>query len=205
MTNLTRKEREKIFKRNEILKASLSIFAEKGFHRTTMSEISKQSQYPLGTIYNFFSGKDQIYHDMMIEKCRELGRVLLSVFEETDLLPEKRLLKTISVSSDMFKKNKEFIMLYISQRSDVNAVLDPELTGNINRMHEKLVEYYSDLFKEGADSGIFKMIPCKEVAVLFIGVLYSTTWFWLAEHEPDDSLDDKLNSAGKIFLKGICI
>ncbi len=95
-------------------------------------------------------------------------------------------------------------MLYISQRSDVNAVLDPKLTGNINRMHEKLVEYYSVLFQEGADKGLFKSFSCKEVAVLFIGVLYSTTWFWLAEHEPDDSLDDKLNSAGKIFLKGIC-
>jgi len=140
----------------------------------------------------------------MIEKCREIGRVLLTVFKEMDLSPEKRLLKTISVSSDMFKKNKEFIMLYISQRSDVNAVLDPKLTGNINRMHEKLVEYYSELFQEGADKDLFKSFSCKEVAVLFIGVLYSTTWFWLAEREPDNSLDDKLNAAGKIFLKGIC-
>ncbi len=122
MEKLTRKEREKIFKRTEILKASLSIFAEKGFHRTTMSEISKQSQYPLGTIYNFFTGKDQIYHDMMIDKCREIGRVLLTVFKETGLSPESRLLRTISVSCDIFKKNKEVIMLYISQRCEVNAV-----------------------------------------------------------------------------------
>ncbi len=48
MTELTRKEREKKRKRDEILEASLSVFVQKGYHGATMAEISQASEYPPG-------------------------------------------------------------------------------------------------------------------------------------------------------------
>lgn len=204
MEELTRKERERAARRNEILKTSLAIFAKKGFHGTTMAEISRESQYPLGTIYRFFSGKEQIYHDMMMEKCRELGRNLRGVFERKDWRPVRRLMATLRASAEFYAGNRAFVMLFISQRSQVNAALDPEISRNISRMHEKLIEMYTELFQEGMDKKEFKRFSSREVAIHFTGVLHSTTWFWLTESKPESSLEKKLDGACAIFLQGIC-
>jgi AcrR family transcriptional regulator len=76
MASLTRKERDDKRKRREILAAALAVFAEGGFHNTTMARISKAAQYPLGTIYKYFPGKKEMYHDLVIERVHELGRIL---------------------------------------------------------------------------------------------------------------------------------
>jgi AcrR family transcriptional regulator len=44
-------------RRFEILQAALSVFAEKGFHRSTIRDIAKAAQIAEGTIYNHFENK----------------------------------------------------------------------------------------------------------------------------------------------------
>ncbi|MBN2572541.1 MAG: TetR/AcrR family transcriptional regulator [Ignavibacteriales bacterium] len=59
--NLTRKEREKLFKRKEILNAAVKIFAKKGFDHSTLDEIAELAEFGKGTIYNYFENKRDIY------------------------------------------------------------------------------------------------------------------------------------------------
>lgn len=62
---LTRKERERIFRRNEIIAAAIPLFAEKGFHSTTLEEIAVNSEFGKGTIYNYFTNKEEIYSSIL--------------------------------------------------------------------------------------------------------------------------------------------
>jgi AcrR family transcriptional regulator len=66
-------------KKNEIIRAAEQVFAAGGYHGTTMAQISQASEYPLGTIYKFFSGKEQIYHDLVLSKGIELGEILIGI------------------------------------------------------------------------------------------------------------------------------
>ncbi len=204
MQNLTRKEKEKQARRSGILDKSMEIFALKGFHGTTMAEISRYSEFPLGTIYSFFSGKEQIFYEMMMEKCKELGRKHVSVFDRKEWDPLKRLMESITISADFYCNNKSFIILYISQRSEVSSVLDPELFAKLNHMHDRLVERYRELFQEGTEKGIFNCTVSRDAAYLFTGIVHSSTWFWLTEPDVDEPLEKKLKLACNIFLNGIC-
>src|SRR3954469_9287303 len=44
-------------RRNQILDAATTVFAEKGFHRTTIRDIARVAGIADGTIYNYFENK----------------------------------------------------------------------------------------------------------------------------------------------------
>ena len=62
---MNRKERERLFKKQEILDATIKIFAKKGFKATTLDEIAEKSEFGKGTIYNYFSSKEEIYKEII--------------------------------------------------------------------------------------------------------------------------------------------
>jgi len=46
--------------RDRIVRASLRVFAEKGFHRATMQDVVRESGLSVGAIYTYFRGKDEL-------------------------------------------------------------------------------------------------------------------------------------------------
>ncbi|MCA9837505.1 MAG: TetR/AcrR family transcriptional regulator [Trueperaceae bacterium] len=47
-------------KQNHILEAAISVFSEKGFHRAKIRDIAKAAGVADGTVYNYFSSKDDL-------------------------------------------------------------------------------------------------------------------------------------------------
>ena len=65
--HLSRRDREKLFKRSEILLSAQEVFAEKGFAQATLEEIATRAEFGKGTLYNYFPGGKQ--------------EILLAIFE----------------------------------------------------------------------------------------------------------------------------
>ncbi len=68
MEKAKRKEREFNMRRSEILDAAVKVFAGKGFYNATVAEIAAASGFAIGTLYQFFDGKEQLYTAMLTEK-----------------------------------------------------------------------------------------------------------------------------------------
>ncbi len=81
---LTRKERERIFKKQEILDASIKIFAEKGFKATTLDEIAEKSEFGKGTLYNYFSSKEEIYKEIIVRISKTHQESIKRIEKETE-------------------------------------------------------------------------------------------------------------------------
>jgi AcrR family transcriptional regulator len=65
-------------RRNQILDAAASVFAEKGYHRATTKEIASAAGVSEGTIYNYFDNKADLLIGMMtcLAELRELPQEL---------------------------------------------------------------------------------------------------------------------------------
>jgi len=63
--NLTRKERERLLKRFEILDTAANLFAEKGYDKTKLEDIAEAAEFGKGTIYNYFENKEKIYVEII--------------------------------------------------------------------------------------------------------------------------------------------
>jgi AcrR family transcriptional regulator len=58
-------------RRNQILDAATAVFAEKGFHRATTKEIASTAGVSEGTIYNYFTSKE----DLLVAMIARLAKV----------------------------------------------------------------------------------------------------------------------------------
>ena len=63
-------------KRQAILDAALGLFADQGFHGTSVPQIAKKAGVAAGTIYRYFDGKDAMVN-ALYRHWRETARVFL--------------------------------------------------------------------------------------------------------------------------------
>jgi len=68
---LSRKEREKHARQQEILKAARELFASKGYHNTTLEEIAHHAEFGKGTIYNYFNSKEELFYGIIDQLTSE--------------------------------------------------------------------------------------------------------------------------------------
>ncbi|GAA0320237.1 TetR/AcrR family transcriptional regulator [Bacillus carboniphilus] len=67
---------EKLVKvrRDQMIKGAVSLFKEKGFHRTTTREIAKASGFSIGTLYEYIETKEDVLYlvcDSIYEEVKE--------------------------------------------------------------------------------------------------------------------------------------
>lgn len=64
-------------KRREILQAAAAVFAERGYHETTIAQIAAHMSSSKATIYNYFDSKVELFEEMLIEAARPYSESLL--------------------------------------------------------------------------------------------------------------------------------
>ena len=67
-----KRKRDPNLKRKKIFEAALQVFAERGFHNATMDEIAQASQVAKGTLYRYFSSKEDLLEQLLRTTSREL-------------------------------------------------------------------------------------------------------------------------------------
>ena len=61
----SKRERQLEARRMQIIQAAATLFASKGFHRTTTRDIAEAAEVSEGTLYNYFENKDDLLIGIM--------------------------------------------------------------------------------------------------------------------------------------------
>lgn len=70
-------------KRVDILKATLKLISEHGFHGTPMSKIAEQAGVGAGTIYRYFENKEALIDELFLELKKQISQAMLFGFSES--------------------------------------------------------------------------------------------------------------------------
>ena len=76
-------------KRDDILKATLKLIVQHDLEHTSMDMIAKEAKVGMGTIYNYFSSKEELVNQLYLELKRELGNVILQDYSPEAPLREQ--------------------------------------------------------------------------------------------------------------------
>lgn len=76
-------------RRREILKAAVEVFAERGFHRTRVSDIAKKAGVAYGLIYHYFDSKEAVLDYIFRENWGLLVNVLRDLNADTSGAADK--------------------------------------------------------------------------------------------------------------------
>ena len=70
-------------KRTDILKATLKLISEHGFHGTPMSKIAEEAGVGAGTIYRYFENKEALINELFLELKKQISQAMLFGFSES--------------------------------------------------------------------------------------------------------------------------
>jgi AcrR family transcriptional regulator len=65
-------DEDKAARRQEILAAAKHVFADKGYHATTISDIAKAAGVSYGSIYWYYESKEALFHELMSAEATAL-------------------------------------------------------------------------------------------------------------------------------------
>src|SRR5438552_15614867 len=81
-------------RRSQILDAALVCFAKRGFHQTSMHDISAEAGISVGLIYRYFENKEAVISAMADRHKREISEVLQRAKHARTLLESLAILFT---------------------------------------------------------------------------------------------------------------
>lgn len=154
---LTRREREKLRQRQEMLSAAFDLFSEKGYHNVSMHEIAGRAEFAIGTLYKFFQNKEDLYKALVLEKCDEFEDALLQAIEEADDEVEK-LRNYVRTKGERFRSTLPFVRIFLAESKgasfNIKAGLDESLRKRIYGFLEKIAA----IFESGIQNKRFNPI-----------------------------------------------
>ena len=82
-------DKKKIDKRTAIIEAALKLFTENGFQETSTNSISKEAGVATGTLFVYFSSKDELINKIYFESKESYSSYAQLNFEETSKFENK--------------------------------------------------------------------------------------------------------------------
>jgi len=198
-TKLPRKEREKLLHREEILEAALRLFSDKGFHNVSMQDIANESEFGVGTLYNFFEGKEQLFLELMKAGIKKIGQLLIPILDSNQQ-EQKKLSEFIRVHVDMIEGNVEFIKLYISQYG-MSTSANPMLK-DISNLKTTVAAKLESLIKAGIQKQIFRRVH-PEIVALSLRATLEAFDLESSEHFDKAKVKDGVLKIEKFFMSAV--
>jgi TetR/AcrR family transcriptional regulator len=159
METITRKEREKIMHRTAILGTALDLFSAKGFHNVSMQDIAASSEYAVGTLYNFFPSKEQLFAELRNDCAEKIIQILMPVLD-SDKSEEEKLRIFIMSHIELVEENLKFIKLYVSEHGTLTPA-HSEKEGKAYEIKVVLQNKLADVINMGIAKKIFRPVDVK--------------------------------------------
>ena len=123
-------------RRSQILEAALVCFAKRGFHQTSMHDISSEAGISVGLIYRYFENKEAVISAMADRHKEEISEVLERARQAPTLLESLEILFTAHCCEDAPQVVSAFVVDLYAEASRnphvahlVRDVLETAMTG----------------------------------------------------------------------------
>ncbi len=201
MESLDRKSREKLQHKTEILEAAERIFSENGYYNTSIQEIADTAEFSVGTIYNFFKSKDELYLNILKFRFDEYIKIVEEVLNSGDGSLRK-MRQIISAKIKFFEEHKCFFHLYFHSAIGSEWNIRAEIDNSTEAKYDKYMEKIELIFSESIKKEQMQEIDPANLAIAFEGLTNAFILHW-ARLKKQSSLSELIPQIEKIFFEQI--
>lgn len=199
--NLSRRDRNSLQQRKEMLRAALKLFSEKGYHNVSMHEIAKTAEFGIGTLYRYFNNKEELYKALIMNVAREHHDAILQVFEQ-ERNPLRAIARYIAVRWKTFSDNLPFIRLYFAETRGASFNIKAGLDQDILKLYDEGMNKLASVFEQGIKDHEFRDVDPRQMALALDGIINAITAEFM--RNPDQGHEeDILSTAVDIFFEGV--
>ncbi len=159
----------KILKRGKIIEAASLLFAQKNYHEVMMEDVAKLASLAKGTVYNYFSSKEELYFSIMQQRMEKLisSLKIKIACEKTSI----DALHSFIIHIYMFMmKYQTFYLMY--QKESLKA--ENEICSELCTMEKELKNMLRSIIKSGKNENLFREIEEDFAVDLILGSIYGS-------------------------------
>ena len=199
---MTRKQREQERHRNEILDAAERIFSRKGFRASSVSDIAREAEFAVGTLYNFFESKEHLYQELFLRKVGEIDpRIRAEVAAVKD--PRKKIERLIDTDLDLVCKNRDFFLLHMNEVIGVLKPL-PLPSPEVRRRYEDFIGFVAGVISDGIKKRVFEKCDPMYAAISLIGIVHNCGAMWISgKAQAEMKIEELADFAKRMFFTGM--
>lgn len=204
-TRLTRRERERELHRQEILDAAEEIFSIKGIAGSTIEDVAKKADFAVGSIYNFFSGKEDLTNQVFMR----LAKSRIAEIEETVIPIMDKPVVALRVLTELWishhARHGAFLrMAFVSRMAEGKGPWGPHEDSEMRQQLELYEVAGSRFFEAGIQVGAFHKMNPSHLMLIFEGICRSFLFSWERKHDtrPKTELTDELFHAVHTAVTG---
>src|SRR6266568_5424410 len=151
-------------RRSQILDAALVCFAKRGFHQTSMHDISAEAGISVGLIYRYFDNKDAVISAMADRHKKEIQEILERAQQASNLLESLEVLFTAHCGETEPQVISAFVVDLFAEASRNRRV-----AGLVRDVCETSMNGVTDLIAQAPEGKASDLSP-REMAELIFAV-----------------------------------
>jgi len=187
-------------KYQRILDAAIRVFADQGFHQSTISQIARAAGVADGTIYLYFKNKDDIMAHFFSNKTRQVFARFREVVDEAQGADEK-LRCLIQHHLEEFQRDRYMAVVYQAETRRMSRMCEAQIR-EMSKLYHDLV---SEILEQGQQEGrIRKDLYVGLVKRFIIGAVDEVINTWLHSEGKYD-LGSMAVPLVDLFMRGIAV
>ena len=154
-------EEIRITSREKILSVALELFAKKGYHAASISQIAKKAKISKGLMYNYFASKEKLLDEIIQEGFNSLAELEYEAKRGVD--PKEQLEEFIDAVLHNLYSNFTYWQLYLA------LLVHPE----VQKKFERKMQQFRDEFVKALAS-LFRKLKVKnpELEAFLLGTFF---------------------------------
>jgi uroporphyrinogen III methyltransferase/synthase len=199
MLNLsTKKGNSKQLKQKKIIEAASILFSRKSYHEVMMEEVAKLASIAKGTVYNYFSSKEELYFSIMKGRMENLNFSLKENISANQSSIDS--LRSFITHLYMFMmKHQNFFLIYRKESLSADHVICSELID----LEKDLKEILNRIIKSGKTEGIFRDIDEELCVDLILGSIFGAVHRGIEKALNDDQKITERENVYNFALHGL--
>lgn len=162
-------------KRQQILKAAVKVFSQKGFHEAKVDEIAQLADVGKGTVYEYFASKTELFQEMF-----KVGMQFYIDNMNNELKPgltcQEKLVRIARLHIRFVVRYKDLARITMTEHTYFNE----DFRKWIWQKRDEKLKLLEQIISEGVSAGEFRNIDPKAAALIFsgtLGALFSSAVF----------------------------
>jgi TetR/AcrR family fatty acid metabolism transcriptional regulator len=185
-------------KRERIIAAAAKLFGDRDYHDTTTAKIAEAAGVAAGTIYIYFSSKEELLVAVFEEFLgRHMDRLRDGV--EGEKTPRDKLMCLLTLGLELMQNNPDSARIFLSQLRQSTKMITTVVKRS-SRVYKDIIE---DVLTEGARTGLCRDVNVPAAASMLFGAFQSTVLDWVA-NDCSYTLTDMTGELSEFILHGIC-
>lgn len=191
-------------KRQHILEAAYEVFSRKGYHRATVDEIIAMADTGKGTVYNYFTNKEQLFYTLVRERSQPFETALQQV-AESDQPPLSKIETVVRLSLKFYTENADLWRVLMHEirgfGSEGHSNLTPENREKYREGFRTVIGSLAAIIQEGIDTGVLRQLDVTKSAY----ALFSVTLMMVYQKFVGDDTESTARNITDMFMNGAAL